>query len=74
VTTKNPLELNMEVSLHFTLPGARQVFKVDGRVVRLRQKDQIFAQGVQFQRETENLAGLMEVSQWITQNLAYSRE
>src|SRR5574341_736936 len=37
VTTKNPLELNMEVSLHFTLPGARQMFKVDGRIVRMRQ-------------------------------------
>jgi len=74
VTTKNPLDLNMEVSLHFSLPGAKQLFKIEGRVVRLRQKEDIFSQGVQFQRETENLPGLMEVSQWITQNLAYSQQ
>ncbi|HEX7927799.1 MAG TPA: PilZ domain-containing protein, partial [bacterium] len=72
VTTKRPIDMNMEVRLHFTLPGEKHLFKVDGRVLRAGQKDSVFTQGVQFQRETENLPALAEVSQWITQNLSFS--
>jgi hypothetical protein len=72
ITTKRPIDLNMEVRLHFTLPGEKHLFKVDGRVLRAGQRDQVYTQGIQFQRETENLPALAEVSQWINQNLSFS--
>jgi hypothetical protein len=72
VTTKRPIDMNMEVRLHFTLPGEKHLFKVDGRVLRSGQKEQVFTQGIQFQRETENLPALAEVNQWINLNLSFS--
>jgi len=72
VSTKNPIDLNTEVRMSFSLPGDKNLFRVDGRVVRTRQKDGVYALGVQFQRETENLPALVELSQWLTQHLVYS--
>jgi len=72
LTAKNSIDLNSDVNLHFSLPGVRQAYRIYGRVVRRKIKEQAYIHGVQFQRDTDNLSGLVDISHWINQNLAFT--
>jgi len=74
LSTKRPLSLEQTVRLAFTLPGGRHVFRLGGKVRRHLDNPRpgVFVQGVQFDRQTEQLPALADLNQWITQNLPFA--
>lgn len=74
LSTKRPLTVNQPIRLAFALPGARNSYRVEAKVLRHLgpPRDGVFVQGVQFEKQTQHLAVLADLQQWIAQNLPFA--
>jgi PilZ domain len=74
LSTKRPLSVEQPIRLAFTLPGGRHTYRLGARVLRHLENPRpgVFVQGVQFEKQTEQLPALADLNQWITQSLPFA--
>jgi hypothetical protein len=74
LSTKRPIAANQPIRLAFALPGARNTYRLDAKVLRHlgAPREGVFMQGVQFDKQTHHLPVLADLQQWISQNLPYA--
>lgn len=70
--SKRPIPANASVSLTFSLPGDRFVYRVEGKVLRKANRKQAFVQGVQFPRTPRNLPAMLDLGRWVQQHLVFA--